>query len=95
MMSPLIETAIKVDNSHALAAFLGVLLLIAVGWIIRSHGKGATPGKRQTDLMSLALKLLFGLAALATLTLAGAGPGNFTFLNLFGQVGNVVKIETR
>lgn len=94
-MSSLIEGALKVDNSHALAAFLGVLLLIAVGWIIRIHAKGATPGKRQTDLMSLALKLLFGLAALATLTLAGAGSEHFAIFNLFGQVGNVVKIETR
>jgi len=95
MMSSLIDAAIKVANPYALAAFLGVLLLIAIGWMMRSHGKGATPGKRQFDLMSLALKLLFGLAALATLTLFSGGTGNFTFLNLFGQVGNVTTIEPR
>jgi len=95
MMSSLIEAALKVANPHALVAFLGALLLIAIGWMMRSHGNGATPGKRQFDLMSLALKLLFGLAALATLTMAGAGTGNFAFLNFSGQVGNVMKIEGR
>lgn len=95
MMSSLAETALKVGNTHALVAFLGVLLLIAVGWVIRSHGKEATPGKGRADLISLALKLIFGLAALATLTLFGAEAGNFTFLNLFGQVGNTMKIEAR
>lgn len=93
-MSSLIETALKVGNSHALVAFLGVLLLIAIGWTLRSHGKGVAPGKRQSDLMSLALKLLFGLAALATLTLFGAGTGNFAFLN-FGSMGNATIFELR
>lgn len=95
MMSSVIEAALKVDSAHTLTAFLGVLLLIAVGWTIRSHDKGAAPGKRHTVLMTLALKLLFGLAALATLTLAGAGTGNFAFLNFSGQVGNVMHIEAR
>ena len=91
MLSPLIEASLNVDNPHALAAFLGLLLLIAVGWAIRSYSKSTMPGKRQHDLMSLALKLLFGFAALATLTLASAGSGNFAIFNLFGQVGDVTK----
>lgn len=77
-MTSFFDTAWKVDNPYALAAFLGVLILIF--WSMHRH--------RKADSIAFVMKLLFGLVAAVVLLVSldrgasdNSGQSNSTLFN--------------
>jgi len=66
-MTSIFDTAWKVGNPYALAAFLGVLILALIVLWTRRRRSGRATDRRDADSISLVVKLLFGLAAVALL----------------------------
>lgn len=87
-MNFFLDTALKVSNAYALAAFLGVLILVLAFWSARRHRRAGAVDKQDANLIPLTVKLLFALAALAVLGSLDRCTSNNSLLN-FGEMSNV------